>query len=145
DDADAEVTELPPAGPTAVTGLYFLVPLVVLIWCIMIERFSPGLSAYWAILSMVVVVLTQHPLKALFRGEGDLGGAIRRGFREFVEGMVAGARNTEPIGVATAAAGIIVGTVSLTGMHQVIGGFVEFLSGGNLLLMLLLVAVMSLV
>ncbi len=145
DDADAEVTELPPAGPTAVTGLYFLVPLVVLIWCIMIERFSPGLSAYWAILSMVVVVLTQHPLKALFRGEGDLGGAIRRGFREFVEGMIAGARNMVPIGVATAAAGIIVGTVSLTGMHQVIGGFVEFLSGGNLLLMLLLVAVMSLV
>jgi TRAP-type uncharacterized transport system fused permease subunit len=49
------------------------------------------------------------------------------------------------IGVATGAAGIIVGTVSLTGAHQVIGQVVEFLSGGNLILMLLLVAVMSLI
>ncbi|MCB1755400.1 MAG: TRAP transporter permease, partial [Gammaproteobacteria bacterium] len=49
------------------------------------------------------------------------------------------------IGVATGAAGIIVGTVSLTGAHQVVGEFVEFLSGGSLIAMLLLVAVMSLI
>jgi TRAP-type uncharacterized transport system fused permease subunit len=35
--------------------------------------------------------------------------------------MIAGARNMIGIGVATGAAGIIVGTVSLTGAHQVIG------------------------
>jgi hypothetical protein len=49
------------------------------------------------------------------------------------------------IAVATGAAGIIVGTISLTGAHQVIGEFVEFLSGGSLIFMLLLVAVMSLI
>ena len=43
------------------------------------------------------------------------------------------------------AAGIIVGTISLTGAHQVVGEFVEFLSGGHLLLMLILVAIMSLI
>ena len=32
--------------------------------------------------------------------------------------MIAGARNMIGIGVATGAAGIIVGTVSLTGAHQ---------------------------
>jgi TRAP-type uncharacterized transport system fused permease subunit len=42
-------------------------------------------------------------------------------------------------------AGIIVGTVSLTGVAPGHGEFVEFLSGGNLILMLLLVAVMSLI
>ncbi|WP_346433050.1 TRAP transporter large permease subunit [Breoghania sp.] len=58
--------------------------------------------------------------------------------------MIAGARNMIGIGVATGAAGVIVGTVSLTGLHQVVGEFVEFLSGGSLMAMLLLVAVMSL-
>ncbi|MCB1508306.1 MAG: DUF3394 domain-containing protein, partial [Hyphomicrobiaceae bacterium] len=36
------------------------------------------------------------------------------------------------------------GTVSLTGAHQVVGEFVEFLSGGSIMVMLILVAVMSL-
>ena len=48
------------------------------------------------------------------------------------------------IAIATGAAGVIVGTISLTGAHQVIGEFVEFLAGGNLMVMLILVAVMSL-
>ena len=49
------------------------------------------------------------------------------------------------IGVATAAAGIIVGTVSLTGIGLVMTELVELLSGGNLMLMLVLVAVISLI
>ena len=49
------------------------------------------------------------------------------------------------IGVATGAAGIIIGTISLTGAHQVVGEFVEFLSGGSLIMMLILVALMSLI
>jgi TRAP-type uncharacterized transport system fused permease subunit len=49
------------------------------------------------------------------------------------------------IGVATAAAGIIVGTVSLTGIGLVMTEVVELLSGGNLMLMLVLVAVISLI
>ena len=59
--------------------------------------------------------------------------------------MIAGARNMISIGVATAAAGVIVGAISLTGAHSVVGEFVEWLSGGYLLLMLILVAVMSLI
>jgi hypothetical protein len=49
------------------------------------------------------------------------------------------------IGVATGAAGVIVGSISLTGAHGVVGEFVEFLSGGNLMVMLILVAIMSLI
>ena len=94
---------------------------------------------------MIVVSLTQHPLKAWMRGSGDLGGAFLRGAREWFDGMVSGSRNMIAIGVATGAAGVIVGTISLTGAHQVVGEFVEFLSGGNLMLMLVLVAIMSLI
>ena len=49
------------------------------------------------------------------------------------------------IGVATAAAGIIVGTLAQTGAHAVIVDVVEQLAGGNLILLLVLVAVLSLI
>jgi len=49
------------------------------------------------------------------------------------------------IGVATAAAGIIVGTVTLTGVGLVMTEFVEFISGGNLMLILFFTAVISLI
>ncbi len=48
------------------------------------------------------------------------------------------------IAVATATAGIVVGTVTLTGMGLMMTDFVEFLSGGNVILMLLLTAVICL-
>ena len=145
DPPDAPIAELPRAGPTALTGLHFLLPIVILMWCILVERLSPALSAFWAAVAMIVIALTQHPLKALMRGAGGLGNALRRGARECFDGMIAGTRNMIGISVATGAAGIIVGTISLTGAHQVVGEFVEFLSGGHLMIMLVLVALMSLI
>ncbi|WP_310620442.1 TRAP transporter permease [Flexibacterium corallicola] len=144
DDPNAPIKELPKAGDVGRTGYYFVLPIVVLIWCILLERLSPSLSAFYAIMAMLFIVLTQHPLKALFRKQG-LGEHIKRGISDFIQGMIGGARNMIGIAVATAAAGIIVGTVSLTGAHQMIGELVEFLSGGSLLLMLVLVAIMSLI
>ena len=145
DAPDAPIDELPPAGATAITGLYYIIPIFLLIWSIMIERMSAGLAAYWATLAMIFITFTQHPLKAFFRKTGKFMSEFKRGFGEVVQGLIAGARSMISIAVATAAAGIIVGTIGLTGAHQVIGEFVEFLSGGNLMVMLLLVAVMSLV
>ncbi len=145
DPPDAPIDKLPPAGATAITGLYFILPIFLLIWSIMIERLSAGLAAYWATLAMIFITFTQHPIKAAFRKTGNYIAGFRRGFGEVVDGLISGARSMISIAVATAAAGIIVGTIGLTGAHQVIGEFVEFLSGGNLMVMLILVAVMSLV
>ena len=145
DDPNEPFKSLPLAGPIAKTGTYFVLPVVVLIWNLMIERLSPGLSAFWATFAMIFVMLTQHPIKALFRGEKRITQKISRGGRELIAGMVAGSRNMIGIAVATGTAGVIVGTVSLTGAHQVIGEFIEVLSGGNLLLMLIFVALFSLV
>ena len=146
-DSEAPITELPKAGPTAITGLYYLLPIIILIWCILPtpDRLSPGLSAFLATLAMSFVALTHHPIKAFFRKTGDLRVAFRQGLGEWIEGMISGSRNMISIGIATGVAGIIIGTVSLTGAHQVIGGFVEAMSGGSLLFMLILVAIMSLI
>ena len=147
DDPEAPVTELPRAGETAVTGIYYLLPIVLLLWCILPtpDKLSAHLSAFYACLMMTFIALTQHPLKAIMRGEGELGARFRRGVDDWVDGMVGGARNMISIGIATAAAGIIIGSISLTGAHGVVGEFVEYLSGGSLLLMLILVAIMSLI
>ncbi|MCH8168790.1 MAG: TRAP transporter permease, partial [Proteobacteria bacterium] len=144
-DTSLEISELPDPAPTIKSGLYYLLPVVVLVWCLTVERLSPSLSAFYATVCMLVVILTQRPLKAVMRNSGeDVAACIRKGFSEMLEGMVSGARNMIGIGVATGAAGIIIGTVSLTGAHMIIGELVEFLSGGSLMIMLLLVAVMSL-
>ncbi|HUG24668.1 TRAP transporter permease, partial [Piscinibacter sp.] len=145
DDPNAPVFELPETGPTLLSGLHYLLSVVVLIWCLMVEQMSPGLSAFWATAFMIFVMLTQRPIVAALRGRGDYGAALRVGFMDLVGGLEAGARNMIGIGVATASAGIIVGTVSLTGIGLVMTEVVELLSGGNLMLMLLLVAVVSLV
>ncbi len=149
DDPSSPLITLPRTGEVALTGLYFMLPIIVLLWCILIERLSPALSAFWASMGMIFIVLTQHPLKSVIRGSShensmNFAPSVMRGFSDFTAGMINGARSMVPIGVATGVAGIIIGTVSLTGAHQVVGELVEFLSGGSLIIMLLLVAVMSL-
>lgn len=145
DDPDKEMNELPEVGPTVKTGLYYLLPVVVLVWCLTVERFSPQLSAFWATLFMIFIVITQRPLKAFFRKHGGLMSEFTGGISDLFHSLATGARNMVGIGVATATAGIVVGTVTLTGIGLVMTQFVEFLSGGNLLLMLIFTAVISLI
>ncbi len=140
---EAHMDQVPPIGPTLRSGLYFLLPVLVLVWCLAVERLSPGLSAFWASLFMMLIVVSHRPLRALYR-HADLHVALRAGLADLWMGLEQGARNMIGIGVATAAAGIVVGTVTLTGIGLVMTEFVEFISGGNLFLMLLFTALISL-
>lgn len=149
DDPNAPVPHAPRLTPTLLGGAYFALPILILVWNLMVDtdtldRLSPALSAFWAAMFMVVVALTHKPLKGMFRGE-DVGHELFSGWHDFVQGLILGARNMIGIGVATGAAGIIVGTISLTGAHQVIGQVIEIISGGNLMILLALVAVLSLI
>ncbi len=145
DDPNAEKVELPVVGEIYKSGLYFLMPIIVLVYFLMIEQKSPGLSAFWATMLLFVILLTQRPLKAIFRGENNTVNAFKIGFGDLKQGLIDGARNMIGIGLATATAGVIVGTVTLTGVGQVMADLVEFISGGNLILMLALVGLLSLV
>ena len=146
EDPDQPLTELPNTRAVLLSGLHFLLPVVVLVWCLMVERLSPGLSAFWGTVMLVIILLTQRPLLNWLRTDGkhDYGSA-RDGLVDLKEGLVAGARNMIGIGIATATAGIIVGAVSQTGVGLVLADLVEMLSMGNLLLMLFLTALLSLI
>ena len=145
EDPDKPIEALPQAGPTFKAGLHFLLPVVVLVWCLMVELLSPGLSAFYATALMIVIVITQRPLIAWFRGHGEHGAAWRHGLLDLRDGLATGGRNMIGIAVATATAGIVVGTVTLTGVGLKLTEFVEFISGGHLFLMLVLTAVISLI
>jgi TRAP transporter 4TM/12TM fusion protein len=149
---------LPPLGATVKAGLHHLLPVVVLVWCLMIERLSPTLSAFWATMALIVIILTQGPIVAVLRAgkDGPTGAAVETavdgvgtaaldGFRALIGGLVSGARHMVGIAIATAAAGIVVGTVTLTGLGLVMTDLIELISGGNLMLMLVFTAIISLV
>ncbi len=147
-----DIDQLPVPGPLIKAGLYYLLPVAALIWCLTVERLSPGLSAFYAALLMVVILLTHKPLKVLFRRASTAAETARpladicaESLGDLKDGLAAGARNMIGISVATACAGIILGTVTLTGIGLVMAELVEFLSAGNLMLMLLFTAIISLI
>ncbi len=145
DDPTKAFIAVPDFYETARTGLHFVVPVVVLIWCLMVEEMSPGLAAFWGVMAMAGVVLTQRPITAFFRGERNLLGHWLHGGREFIDGLALGARNMTAVGIATATAGILVGLVTLTGIGLVMTEIVELLSGGSIVIMLLLVGVICII
>ena len=146
DDPNSPATHLPVPGPTVRSGLHYILPVIVLVWALMVDRLSPGLSAFWATSYMVFILLTQRPIMAILRGQGgDLIGEVVNGAKDLIDGLVTGARNMIGIGIATATAGVIVGAVSQTGVGSALADVVEVLSGGNILAILVLTAILSLI
>jgi len=143
---NAKEIKLPTVKEIYSTGLHYVLPILVLVWFLMVERQSPARSAFFATALMILIITTQRPLKALFRGQAAaLGAEFVAGLTDLYDGLVAGARNMIGIGVATAAAGIIVATVTSTPIGTELAGLVEQLSGGVLFLMLILIGVFSLI
>ncbi len=145
EDPNAPMQKLPEPGPTVKSGLHFLLPVVVLVWALMVDRLSPGLSAFWASAFMIFILVTQRPLFVLFRKAGNMGDAFKHGIADLLDGLISGSRNMIGIGIATATAGIIVGAVSQTGVGSALAEVVEVLSGGNIMAILFLTAILSLI
>ncbi len=109
---------------------FYSLPLV-LITVLMILGHSPGYSAFWATLSCVAI--------SWIRRE------TRMGPREIWDAIQTGARNTLIIGATLGVIGVIVGTISLTGIGLKFSDIIISMASGNLLLALLLVGIASLI
>ena len=129
-------SELPAFRKTFIGGLHFLLPLLTLMYLLIIERRSPRYAALVGILSLMAVILLQH----LF-SEGRKG--LHTALPIIGRGLVSGAKNMMAIGVAVAAAGIIVGVLSL-GLSSQVTEVIRILSGGTLAGMLIVTALVSL-
>ncbi|TKR57226.1 TRAP transporter fused permease subunit [Allopusillimonas ginsengisoli] len=129
----------PEPWPTVRAGLYYLIPIGILVWCLSVEHLSAGLSAFWAVVAMLFQMLTQRPLIAWFRKQ-QVAPAIKKGVSEAVLGLQEGARNMIGIAIACGTAGLIVGAITLTGLGLRMTSFVEIISMGSVLAMLFFTA-----
>jgi TRAP transporter 4TM/12TM fusion protein len=135
--------ELPPFFKTLFAGAHYLIPIVMLLWELIVERHSPELAAFNAIWVMAILMLFQRPIIAMSRHE-PLGPAVKQSIVDIFSALAGGARNMVSVALATAAAGIIVGVVAL-GLGQLVTAIIDTLSGGNIFLMLIITAFTSLI
>lgn len=140
--------ERPSLKKTLKEGFHFLIPLVVLIFELVVMRYSPAKSAFWAILVLMAVIFYQEIMKVLKlhkinnKTKAVLTG-LHHGLISIRKGMVNGSRNMIVVALATAAAGIIVGVINL-GIGGMLTQIVEQLSMNNVFLLLIITAVASL-
>ncbi len=135
--------DIPAFMPVLRRGIHYLIPLAILLYCLVIMRYSPNLAAFYAILSLIAIIFIQETVKAVKSDSGMLH-AVKRAFSLLGEGMVSGSKNMLAVALATATAGIVVGIVTM-GIGSMIVQIVEILSVGNIFLLLFITAVASLV
>ncbi len=134
--------QLPKFWATLKSGIHFLLPLGVLVYELIIPRHSPELAAFRAIIILVIVVFVRAIVIAVNNKE-PVWDHVKQASKLLVESMVAGGRNMVTVAIATAAAGIIVGVVTM-GLGGLITDIVAALSRGNIYLMLIITAIASL-
>ena len=132
--------ELPSFRDTIKNGWHFLIPPLLLLVELLVFRHSAEKAVFTAILTLIPVTLyeqfrnsSENRILAILKNTGTV----------FFKGCIAGSKNMIPVALATAAAGIIVGIINM-GIGSMIIHIVEMLSGGNVIVLLLITAVASL-
>ena len=138
-------SQIPPLGKTFRSGLHFLIPITVLVYLLMVMRWTAGTAVFYSILLMMIIILMEKVWHEMRGGGSDAVQALNDGLRLIYDGLVAGARNMVNIAVAVASAGIIVGAVGSTGLNNAMVGVIEAISGGNVYILLVLTAVLALI
>ena len=137
--------KLPRAWVIFKSGIHYIIPIFFLMYTLIILRQSPQMAAYNAILFMLLIMVTQHPIKAVINKEPLSKEIWLKGFSDIWHGMVSGAKNMVPIAVATGLAGIVVGSVTLTGVGLILAEVIDSLANGSIILVLLFTAITSLI
>lgn len=137
--------DIPSKWETFIGGAHYLVPIFFLMYTLMVLRESAASAAFNAIMLLMLLMVFQHPFRAFISKQKITKDIWLSGFVDILAGMTAGAKNMVPIAIATALAGIVVGSITLTGLGQVLLDIIETLSGGNIFLILGLAALVSLV
>ena len=126
-------------------GIHYIIPIFFLMYTLIILRQSPQMAAFNAIFFMMLIMVVQRPVYAYLEGKKLDAGVWISGFTDIGHGMVNGAKNMVPIAVATGVAGIVVGSVTLTGIGLILSEVIEELSGGYIVAVLFFTAIVSLI
>jgi TRAP transporter 4TM/12TM fusion protein len=126
-------------------GTHYIIPIFFLMYTLIVLRQSPQMAAFNAIMFMMLIMVVQRPVYAYLEGKKIDLPVIISGFSDIGHGMVNGARNMVPIAIATGVAGIVVGSITLTGVGLILSEVIEELSGGYIMAILFYTAIVSLV
>ncbi|SFX54327.1 TRAP transporter permease [Marinospirillum alkaliphilum] len=146
-------SELPQLKDVMARGWYFLVPLIMLVY-LLVMGYSPMRVGFYAVVGIIVIAGMNGLWRAWQRGRAQGGSkalqhelwqATLDGTHRLVLGLELGARNAVAVSIACGVAGIVVAVVGLTGLGLKFSSMMIAFSGGNLLLAVLLVALASLI
>lgn len=135
--------ELPRLPDVLRDGFHFLIPLLYLFYQLVVLRYSPDMAVFRAIVVLSIIMILQHPVHAIRKKESVVR-SLKAGIEDIFQGLSAGANNMVSVALATAAAGIIVGVVTL-GLGGLVTEIIDVISGGNLTIMLVITAIASLI
>ena len=137
--------DIPDLKSTFFSGLHYIIPIALLIYFLIVKRWTAGSSIFYSILTLMIIMIIQKIDKKCFSNPKFLFNAIFLGLSDICRGMIRGAMNMVNIAIAIATAGIIVGAVGSTGLSNAMIEVVEVISGGNIIILLLLVMVLCLI
>ncbi|MDH4211135.1 MAG: TRAP transporter permease [candidate division WOR-3 bacterium] len=135
-------SDIPRFGAVMKSGFYYLIPLFLLIYELMVVRHTPKLAAFNAIVVLVIIIVIREVSKARMK-RSNVARSLLKAVKTIGNGLIAGSRNMLTVALATACAGIVVGIVTM-GIGSMIVQVVEILSAGNLFLLLVITAIASL-
>ncbi len=131
--------DVPNLKKTFFSGLHFLIPIFVLIYMLVIMRYTASFSIFYATISLIFVNFFQR----LWKYKNFKLGSINW-FNETITGFQKGAINMVGVGIAIGTAGIIVGAVGSTGLSTNLILVVETLARDNVIILIFLTIILCL-
>lgn len=122
--------EVPKVGEVLRRGWHFFIPLAVVV-TLLFKGYSPDLGAFWGIISAMALSWLRRDT------------AMRP--RDIFRGMVSGAHSNTSAGAAIGSLGVIIGGIILAGLGLKFSAVLVEFAGGNLLLTVALVTVISVI
>jgi len=122
---------LPDASQIFRQGWYLTLPLLMLIALLVFVGYTPIRSAFYALLATIVVSWVSRE--------------YRMGPKRVLEALQAGGRGMLEVAVACATAGIIIAVLVVSGLALRISSLLIDLSGGSLMLLMVLTMIVSLI
>ena len=136
--------EIPELGKTFIGGIHFLIPIFILIYLLLVERWTAASAVFYSILSLMIIILVKETLLAQQDKERMIIG-LKKGYNKIITGLEKGALNMVSVAIAIATAGIIVGAVASTGLSNNLIIIVEAIAGDSIVTLLLLTALLCII
>jgi len=137
-----EEKDVPHLKKTFLAGLHFLIPIFVLIYLLVVVRFTASYSIFYATIALILVNLVNKLFTS--RKESNFKEALKIWFNQTIVGFQKGAINMVAVGIAIATAGVIVGAVGSTGLSTNLIIVIESIAKDNVVILILLTIVLCL-